>query len=113
MKAYSDDVKCKFVITRGGLREGTSSRNVTFSCKYGRQRPSIATKRRPHTKKINCEAYVSFYARGENYYLVTFSSEHNHPNYEESFQNEQQRITTPEEISYLSEAVKLNCKNKE
>jgi len=83
MKAYSDDVKCKFVITRGGLREGTSSRNVTFSCKYGRQRPSIATKRRPHTKKINCEAYVSFYARGENYYLVTFSSEHNHPNYEE------------------------------
>ena len=112
MKAYSHDVKCKFVITKGGLKEGTSSKNVTFSCTYGRQRPSIATKKRPHvhTKKINCKAYVSFYARGENYYLVTFSSEHNHPNYEERFQYEQQRITTPEEISYLSEAVKLNCK---
>ena len=107
MKAYSHDVKCKFVITKGGLREGTSSRNVTFSCTYGCQRPSIATKKRPHvhTKKINCKAYVSFYARGENYYLVTFSSEHNHLNYEERFQYEQQRITTPEEISYLSEAV--------
>ena len=120
MQLYQNRMKKAFTIESGGCSPTSSSRQIVFSCKYGKKRKSESTGQRKlqHTVKQGCEACVRFYCPtpqlpgGPAARLKSWTETHNHLSTDAMYEQDTNKIEVEEEnvVRELASAnIKVGC----